>query len=307
MIPIGFTLQPEEEYLELLDELIRTEVDYYEVAPETLWRPRVEPSTTGARDPEQDWELVPNGFHARFVALRGETRKSFVAHGVGFSVGSARPDPERRARWLARMRADQALFDFEWYTDHLGASEIAGRELVLPLPLPMTEAAADAVRASLRAMQSAVPDVGVENSVFYYHLGRPLDEPRFLASILRAPRTHLLLDLHNVFTTAMNAGFEPWNYVERLPLERVIEIHLSGGSESEAAWLPSRRTLRLDSHDAAVPEEVWALLERVLPLVPNLRGLTLERMEGTVGESDVPLLHEELRRARRIAEGVHAR
>ena len=41
----------------------------------------------------------------------------------------------------------------------------------------------------------------------------------------------------------------------------------------------------------------------------GLRALgpaTLERMEGTVGEADVPLLREELRRARRIAEGAHA-
>lgn len=298
MIPVGFTLQPDEKYLELLDGLIREEPDYYEVAPETLWRPRQLAAT--------DWDLVPNGFHARFADLRAATRKPFVAHGVGFSVGSARPNPPRRARWLARMREDHAIFNYRWYTDHLGASEIAGRELVLPLPLPMTEEAADAVRTSLAAMQSVVPDVGVENSVFYYHLGRPLDEPRFLASILREPRTHLLLDLHNVFTTAKNAGFEPWEYVERLPLERVIEIHVSGGCDSESGWLPSKRKMRLDSHDEAVPEEVWELLERVLPLVPNLRGLTLERMEGTVGEDDVPLLREELRRARRIAEGVHA-
>jgi uncharacterized protein (UPF0276 family) len=304
MIPIGFTLQPDEEYLELLDELIRTEPDYYEVAPETLWRPRKVGEATETASPA--WELAPNGFHARFADLREQSGKPFVAHGVGFSVGSARPDAARRARWLARMREDHAVFDYRWYTDHLGASEIAGRELVLPLPLPMTEEAAQAVRRSLAAMQTVVPDVGVENSVFYYHLGRPLEEPRFLASILREPRTHLLLDLHNVFTTAKNAGFEPWEYVERLPLERVIEIHVSGGCDSEAGWLPSKRTLRLDSHDQAVPEEVWGLLERVLPLAPNLRGVTLERMEGTVGEEDVPLLREELRRVRRIAEGVHA-
>jgi hypothetical protein len=53
-----------------------------------------------------------------------------------------------------------------------------------------------------------------------------------------------------------------------------------------------------------VPEEVWALAESVLPRCPNLRGLTVERMEGTVGDDDVGLLREELRRARRIAEGA---
>jgi uncharacterized protein (UPF0276 family) len=115
---------------------------------------------------------------------------------------------------------------------------------------------------------------------------------------------HLLLDLHNVFTTAVNAGFEPERYLAALPLERVIELHVSGGADSDPAWLPDGRTLRLDSHDHGVPEEVWALAESVLPRCPNLRGLTVERMEGTVGDDDVGLLREELRRARRIAEGA---
>jgi uncharacterized protein (UPF0276 family) len=102
----------------------------------------------------------------------------------------------------------------------------------------------------------------------------------------------------------VNAGFDPWRYVERLPLERVIEIHVSGGSDSEPAWLLSGAALRLDSHDSAVPEDVWRMLERVAPLCPNLRGVTLERMEGTVGEDDVGVLEEELRRVRSIVGGV---
>jgi uncharacterized protein len=140
--------------------------------------------------------------------------------------------------------------------------------------------------------------------VFYAHFGDPLDEPHFVARCLEARRTHLLLDLHNVYTTALNAGFDPWRYVERLPLERVIEIHVSGGTESDPRWLQSRRVMRLDSHDNAVPEEVWRLAERVVPLCPKLRALTLERMEGTVDEDDVPILREELTRARAIAEST---
>jgi uncharacterized protein (UPF0276 family) len=167
----------------------------------------------------------------------------------------------------------------------------------------MTPASAARLRASLAQMQECVADVGLENSVFYFHLGDPLDEPAFLGRVLSTPRTHLLLDLHNVHTTAVNAGFEPWEYVQRLPLERVIEIHVSGGVDSDPAWLESRETRRLDSHDDAVPEAVWRLLERTVPLCPNVRGVTLERMEGSVGQEDVRLLRDELRRARRIAGG----
>ena len=290
MIPVGFTIQPEERYLELLDAVIREVPDYLELVPETTWRPA------------PDGGFAPNGFHEYFQRLGAETGKPFVAHGVGFSLGSARREPDRDAHWLERIRADHELFRFLWYTDHLGVTRLDGCELTLPLPLPTTPEAAALVRGALSQLQTVVPDVGFENSVFYYHLGDPLDEPAWIATALTAPGTHLLLDVHNVYTTAVNAGFEAWDYIRALPFDKVIEIHLSGGSFSDPAWLASGRTLRLDSHDQGVPDEVWALFERVLPLCTALRGVTLERMEGTVEEGDVPLLREELLRTRRILE-----
>jgi uncharacterized protein (UPF0276 family) len=289
VVAAGFTLQPDPEFLELCAPLIRL-AEYFEVAPETLWR-------QGERG-----QLEPNGYHARFAALGARTGKPFVAHGVGLSMGtSAASDRGRRRRWLERVRADHAVFRFRWYTDHLGASSLGGLAMTLPLPLPMTAAAARTVRARLRAMQSVVPDVGVENNVAYFLLGSPLEEPGFLEACTRAPRTHLLFDLHNLHTMAENLGFDPEAYLERLDLSRVIELHVSGGADSDGAWLPGGRVMRLDSHDAAVPEPVWRLCERVAPRCPNLRGITLERMEGTVFAADVPLLHEELRRTRAIA------
>src|SRR6185436_2555338 len=130
--------------------------------------------------------------------------------------------------------------------------------------------------------------------------GDPLDEPAFIARCLNERRTHLLLDLHNVHTMATNLGFAAAAYLQRLPLEKVIEIHVSGGAESSPRWLPSGRVLRLDSHDGAVPDEVWDLLEAVVPRCPNLRAVVLERLERTADEGDLPLLREELRRIRRV-------
>ena len=49
--------------------------------------------------------------------------------------------------------------------------------------------------------------VGVENSVFYFSPQDPLREPAFLKQALAEQGMHLLLDLHNVYTTAQNVGF----------------------------------------------------------------------------------------------------
>jgi uncharacterized protein (UPF0276 family) len=300
VIGVGLTLQPDEEYLELVAPLLPS-VDYFEIAPETTWWEAPAAAAAGPDAPLPP--LLPNGYHRRFAALGQRLGKAFVGHGVGLSLGTAsRADAPRRRRWLARLRADQAVFGFRWYTDHLGASSLAGQAVGLPLPLPHSAYAAALVGRRLRALQAIVPAVGVENTAQYFLLGDPLAEPAFLARALRGAGTHLLLDLHNLYTTAENLGFSTTEYLAQLErhavLDRVIELHLSGGSYSDGSWLPGARVLRLDSHDAAVPEPVWRLLTDVLPRCPRLRGVTLERMEGTVSAGDVAALADELSRIR---------
>lgn len=287
MIGVGLTLQPESAFLDLLDEVCRREVDYFEVSPETLWWE------------DESGRLVDNGFHQRLQRLVKQTGKPVVGHGVGLSLsGADSRDAARRSRWLLRLAEDHRKLRFAWYTDHLGISAPGGQAVTLPLPVWQTPAAADRLHRRLRRLQQIIPLVGVENSVFYFTLGDPLDEPAFLARALRGSGMHLLLDLHNVFTMALNAGFCAKEYLRRLDLSRVIELHISGGTYSDASWLHSGRSLRLDSHDDAVPEAVWELLDEVLPHCTALRGITLERMEGTVGSADVPLIRAELARVR---------
>lgn len=289
---VGITLQPDERYLELLQPVF-DDADYFEVAPETMWR----------RDRDGQW--AANDFFDVFLEEGRRRKKPFVAHAVYGSLGTvAESDRVRQRAWLDRLAEDHAAFGFEWLTDHLGASVLGEHAVALPIALPMNEAMAAVVRERLVELQQLVPDVGFENSAFYFVLGDWMDEPRFFDRILTAPRTHLLLDLHNVFTIASNLGLDPAAYLERVDLSRVLEIHLSGGVDSPPEWLSGQRSMRLDSHDAAVPEAVWQLFEQVVPRCENVRGVTLERMEGTVGVADVPVLHAELQRIREVVQGV---
>jgi len=122
--------------------------------------------------------------------------------------------------------------------------------------------------------------------------------------LTHSSRPSLVLDLHNVHVMAENFGLDPWRFITALPLDQVIEIHLSGGRDSDPTWLPSRRVQRLDSHDDLVPEPVWALFDWVLPLCHALEAVILERMEGTVTDADVAPIAAELVR---IRERVEAR
>ncbi len=288
MLGVGLSLQPDREFLGLLDEVLHSEVDFYEVSPETLWWE------------DEEGSLRENSYHRLLQTLVQKTQRKVVGHGVGLSLcGRSRRDSKRRKRWLSRIAEDHKRLRFEWYTDHLGISAPYGMAATLPLPLWQTDSAALLLRRRLRQLQDIIPSVGVENSVFYFATQDPRTEPAFLNRALCGHGMHLLLDLHNVYTTAQNFGFDPKDYLAQLNLHRVIELHLSGGKMSEPSWLPSNRSLRLDSHDDAIPEPVWQLFDAVLPHCRNLRGVTIERMEGTVHSDDVLLIKEEIRRAKR--------
>ena len=174
MIAVGFTLQPDPEFLDLLGDLLRSEPDYFELAPETTWREH------------PDGTLLPNSYAQLFFDLGDTTDTPFVAHGVGFSVGSGDDDLPRQRRWLQRLALDHQRFRFRWLTDHLGFSFTEGSNLTLPLALPATPHHAARVRGALARLQGVVPEVGVENSVPYFFPGDPRDEATFLGHALAA-------------------------------------------------------------------------------------------------------------------------
>lgn len=284
VLGVGLALPPDPVSLNILWPLITEAVDYYEVAPETLWRPRA------------DGFLGGNGFRARFLQLKADSGLPFVAHGVGLSM--AHPTPARRQRWLAQLRADQADFDFAWYTDHLGWTHAHGQNLSLPLAAPDTPETRRRLVGALRDIQSFAPLAGMENSASYFLPYPPLREPELIGEVLEEADGWLLLDLHNLYTMSTNMGFDPMDWLAAAPLGRVIEIHLSGGVDSRPGWLPGGRTMRLDSHDAAIPAPVWALLAAVRPRCPRLRGITVEHIEGSFTTRDLPRMRDELARAR---------
>src|SRR5437763_205592 len=99
----------------------------------------------------------------------------------------------------------------------------------------------------------------------------------------------LLLDLHNLHTNAVNHGFDPFEFLETLPLERVGQIHLAGGREDDDGY-------RYDSHSAPPPEPVWELLHFVAART-ELNAVILE------WDQDLPsfeVIEQQVARAKQI-------
>mgnify|MGYP006212857781 CR=1 FL=1 len=153
VLGIGFSLHGDGEFLELTRPLIEGDADYFEVAPEALWRR----SADG---------IEPNAYFELFAELKRRSGRPFVAHALQFSLGTDPSDPgetERLALWMEGLATCHETFEFEWFSDHLGFMYANGINRVFPLPLPMTEEAVRRVGERLRAIGEVVPVTAFEN------------------------------------------------------------------------------------------------------------------------------------------------
>lgn len=218
-----------------------------------------------------------------------------VPHGLALSIGSAAGLEDGYLDHLARLVERLAA---PWFSEHLGFTRAAGLELGHFVPLPFTWEAVEVVRRNLDHARArlGVPLL-LENITAPFVLpGAEMTEAEFLRAIVDGTDTGLLLDLTNLHVNCANLGLDVDSFLASAPLERVAELHIAGVRPGEAS--PDLRTDLADSHDAPVPDVVWALVEQVLAVAP-VRALVLERDER-LGELDE--IDADLRRARSIWE-----
>lgn len=226
---------------------------------------------------------------------RLSARYPIVTHGLTLSIGGTEPpDPA----YLRELTTEVARVGSPWHSDHLCFSSAGGRVLHDLLPLKFAEENVRRVADRIRRVQDAIGvPVALENISYYVVAGRSeMPEAEFLCRVLEAGDVGLLLDVNNVYVNAQNHGFDPRAFIEALPLERVVEIHVAGHSVRE-------RGLIIDTHGTPIADPVYDLLawtlERTGP-VPVL----LER------DNDVPPLTEllaEIARLRAIYDRAQAR
>ena len=109
---------------------------------------------------------------------------------------------------------------------------------------------------------------------------------------------NLLLDLHNLYANAVNFGFDPYAFIDRMPQERIDAIHLAGGRWIKAKTTDERRLL--DDHLHDVPDSVYDLLKYVAQKIFRPLTVILER-DGRY--PPIEMLLNQLDRARDALRG----
>lgn len=213
--------------------------------------------------PEIRWlELHPENYVERGGRFRhrldrARERWPFVTHGLTLGLGATAPADEAYVRPLARFLAD---IDTPWHSEHLCFSGVDGVMLHDLLPLPFDERSVETVRARTAELRDRIErPLAIENVSYYTHPGGPAPMPEidFLQQVLDATDAKLLLDVNNVWVNSQNHGFDPRAFLDRIPAERVVQIHVAGPTVREDGLI-------IDTHGEAVREECYALLEHVL-------------------------------------------
>ncbi len=178
-------------------------------------------------------------------------RYPVAMHGVSLSIGSTDP---LDMGYLCELKALRDRTRARWVSDHLCWTGIAGTNVHDLLPMPWTDESLRHVAARVRMVQDFLeaPLVLENPSTYVEFTTSTMTEWEFLARLAEEADCGILLDVNNVYVSAYNHGFEPRTYLDALPYDRVVQIHVAGHTH--------HGTHIIDSHIGPVIEPVWELL-----------------------------------------------
>lgn len=198
--------------------------------------------------------LIPGG---RPLAILDRIRERYpiVMHGVSLSIGSADP---LDWNYLRQLKALERRVQPQWVSDHLCWSSTGRHSLHDLLPVPHTEEAARHVVTRVRQVQDFLErPILLENVSSYLEFTTSMmPEWEFLTRIAEDADCAILLDVNNIYVSSVNHDFDPLQYLQAIPVDRVGQFHLAGHSD--------QGTHLLDTHDHTVCDAVWTLYEHAI-------------------------------------------
>ena len=242
-------------------------------------------------EPNVDWfEVISENFmdtsgRPRYVLEQIAERYRVVMHGVSLSIGSTDP---LNFEYLQKLKSLARIVGAVWISDHVCWTGVTGINTHDLLPLPYNEESLRHVVERTRIVQDFLerPLILENPSSYVTFANSTMSEAEFISRLADEADCGLLLDVNNVYVSAVNHDFDPVEYIKTIPLERVVQMHLAGHTHCG--------THLIDTHDGPVIDPVW-----------NLFRLAQERTNGvsTLLEWDAnipafPVVHQEVLKAK---------
>ena len=201
----------------------------------------------------ENYMVAGGPFHHYLEKIRGLYGLSI--HGVGLSIGA---DGPLDVAHLERLKALIERYQPESFSEHLAWSSHGGTFLNDLLPVPYDQATLNRVCDHVDQVQAHLSRrMLLENPATYVEFSAStLSETDFITEVVRRTGCGLLLDVNNVYVSAVNHHRNAEDVIRSMPLSAVGQIHLAGfATDVDAAGDP----LLIDSHGAPVAQAVWDL------------------------------------------------
>ena len=184
-------------------------------------------------------------------------------HGVGLSLGRADALDQPHLKALASLVED---INPVLVSEHLAWSAFEHYHVPDLLPLPLNAQTFQVLYNHVSAMQDALGrQVLIENPSNYLAFDNSeWAEPDFLNALADGTGCGLLLDVNNVYVSAINLGRDPHKMVDGLDSNVIQQYHLAGHTSVKRQWGDEVHSLLIDTHNQLVSPEVWALFEYVV-------------------------------------------
>ena len=194
----------------------------------------------------------------RYQAMLESAREDWpiITHGLSTCLGAVEPFDTSYLKQLGAFLKD---LEVPWHSEHLCLGTVGDRFFHDLLPLPFTEEAASIASQRLIEVRDAIGvPLALENASYYApQCPDGLAEADFVVEVLENTDGKLLLDVNNVYVNARNFDFDPRAYIDKIPMDRVVQIHVAG-------HLVRDDGLRIDTHGEPVPADVYELLDYTL-------------------------------------------
>lgn len=249
-----------------------------------------------------DWlELVPENYMGLGGACRerlDSAREQFplVTHGINLSIGST---DDLNAEYLRKLKQLLDYIDAPWFSDHLCFTSCDGIYMHDLLPLPRSKEAINLIAEKVKRVQGTIErPFLLENISYYMNVpGSEMNDSQFLAEVVEKADCGLLLDVNNVYVNSLNHDFDPFQYLDQIPLERTVQIHVAGHKQGV--------DYVIDTHGSSVVEPVFQLLQYVLERV-EAKGVMLERDQNFPEFAEILTEVDRIRQIDNAASSVRA-
>ena len=247
--------------------------------------------------PNVDWlEIISenymvDGGKALHYLDRFRERYPIVMHGVSLSIGSTDP---LNQDYLSNLKALVDRISPVWLSDHLCWTGQGGHNVHDLLPLPYNNPAVSHLVDRIKQVQDflgrQILMENVSSYVTYTHSN--MREWEFYSTVVEQADCLMLLDINNIYVSAINHGFDPVDYINGVPLERVQQFHLAGHTDYG--------DFIVDTHDHPVVDPVWDLYARAVERFGPISTM-IERDDNFPPFSE---LMDELDQARAIGDKI---